>query len=113
MAENLISHIYKATELVSVNPHIKIIPDKIEPMQKYPNPFNPTTTISWQSPAGSWQTIKVFDLLGNEVATLVNEYKFAGSYKVEFNTNNLSSGLYIYQLKTDLGSISKKMLLIK
>jgi len=111
--ENLISHIYKATELVSVNPDIKIIPDKIELMQNYPNPFNPTTTISWQSPAGSWQTIKVFDLLGNEVATLVNEYKFAGSYKVEFNTNNLSSGLYIYQLKTDLGSISKKMLLIK
>ena len=53
-------------------------------LQNYPNPFNPSTKISWQSPVGSWQTLKVYDILGNEVATLVNEYRNAGSYEVEF-----------------------------
>ncbi len=55
--------------------------------QNYPNPFNPSTKISWQSPVGSWQTLKVYDVLGNEVATLVNEYRNAGSYEVEFNAS--------------------------
>ncbi len=67
--------------------------------QNYPNPFNPSTKISWQSPIGSWQTIKVYDILGNEVATLVNEYRDAGSYYVEFDAGDLASGVYYYQLK--------------
>ena len=53
----------------------------------YPNPFNPSTLISWQSPVGSWQTLKVYDVLGNEVATLVDEYKPAGTYEVEFSVH--------------------------
>ncbi len=53
--------------------------------QNYPNPFNPSTKISWQSPVSSWQTLKVYDILGNEVATLVNEYRNAGNYEIEFN----------------------------
>ncbi|QQS38331.1 MAG: T9SS type A sorting domain-containing protein [Ignavibacteriales bacterium] len=89
--------------------------------QNYPNPFNPSTKISWQSPVGSWQTLKVYDVLGNEVATLVNEYKTAGSYEVEFDASILSSGVYYYQLKAgDPSSNSgqsfiqtRKMILIK
>jgi len=91
--------------------------------QNYPNPFNPSTIISWQSAVGSWQTLKIFDLLGNEIVTLINEFKPAGTYEVEFsaivgsafdgNAYNLPSGIYFYQLKS--GSIveTKKMILLK
>ena len=67
--------------------------------QNYPNPFNPSTVISWQSPVGSWQTLKVFDVLGNEIATLVDEYKPAGRYEVEFYAAALPSGVYFYRIK--------------
>src|SRR3989339_163731 len=68
--------------------------------QNYPNPFNPSTKISWQSPVSSWQTLKVYDVLGNEIATLVDEFKSAGSYEVEFSAKGgLASGFYFYQLK--------------
>jgi photosystem II stability/assembly factor-like uncharacterized protein len=86
--------------------------------QNYPNPFNPSTKISWQSPVGSWQTLKIYDVLGNEVATLVDEYKPAGKYEVEFNSYsgegwNLASGIYFYQLKTRSFIETKKMILFK
>jgi len=79
------------------------IPTEFFLMQNYPNPFNPSTKISWQSPIGSWQTLKIYDVLGNEVATLVDEYKPAGSYEVDFNVTQvsrpkISSGIYFYQL---------------
>ncbi len=79
----------------------------------YPNPFNPSTKISWQSPAGSWQSLKVYDVLGNEVATLVDEYKAAGTYEVEFDAGKLSSGVYYYSLQAGGKSISRKMTLLK
>ncbi len=82
----------------------------------YPNPFNPSTTISWQSPVSSRQTIKVYDILGNEVATLVDEYREAGSYEVEFgseHTRNLSSGIYFYRLTAGGYTEVKKMILNK
>ena len=81
--------------------------------QNYPNPFNPSTRISWQSPESGWQTLKVFDVLGNEVATLVNEYKTAGSYEVEFNASSMPSGLYFYRIKAGSFVETKKMLLLK
>ena len=85
--------------------------------QNYPNPFNPSTTISWQSPVSSWQTLKVYDVLGNEVSTLVDEYKPAGSYEVEFQSNvgslQLASGVYYYQLKVGEFFQAKKMVLIR
>ncbi len=86
--------------------------------QNYPNPFNPSTKISWQSPVSSHQTLKVFDALGNEVATLVDEYKPAGKYEVEFNVAQVSglepaSGVYFYQLKAGEFTSSKKMIMIK
>ena len=86
--------------------------------QNYPNPFNPSTTISWQSPVDSWQTLRIYDLLGRVVATLVDEYKPAGSYEVEFNSHsdegqNLSSGVYFYQLKAGEFQQTRKMILLR
>ena len=101
-------------------------PSTFSLFQNYPNPFNPSTRISWQSPVGSWQTLKIYDVLGNEVATLVNEYKPAGEYEVEFSGQsdegqNLSSGVYFYQLRiigpemnSGQGFVkTKKMLLLR
>jgi hypothetical protein len=81
--------------------------------QNYPNPFNPATKIIWQSPVDGRQTLKVYDVLGNEVATLKDEYKPAGVYEVVFDARQLSSGIYFYVLTTDGFVQSKKMLLLK
>lgn len=81
--------------------------------QNYPNPFNPTTTISWQSPVSSHLTLKVYDLPGREVATLVDEYKPAGQYEVAFNAIGLSSGIYLYKLTAGEFVQTKKLLLLK
>jgi photosystem II stability/assembly factor-like uncharacterized protein len=83
--------------------------------QNHPNPFNPSTKISWQAPVGGWQTLKVYDILGNEVATLVDEYRNAGSYNAQFTINNvqLSSGVYFYQLRVGNYLETKKMVLLK
>ncbi|GIV45645.1 MAG: hypothetical protein KatS3mg036_0463 [Ignavibacterium sp.] len=85
--------------------------------QNYPNPFNPTTKIVWQSPVSGWQTLKVYDVLGNEVTTLVNEYRDAGRNEVEFHSaignRRLASGVYYYQLKIGQFIQTKKMMLIK
>ncbi len=87
--------------------------------QNYPNPFNPNTIISWQSSVSGWQTLKVYDILGREIATLVDEYKEAGNYEIIFspeamgNTVSLPSGIYFYSLRAgDFYSI-KKMSFIK
>lgn len=81
--------------------------------QNYPNPFNPTTKISWRSPVGSMQALKIFDVLGNEVATLVNEWKEAGYHEIEFDASNLASGIYYYQLLSDNFIQSRKMILLR
>ena len=81
-------------------------PAKFSLEQNFPNPFNPVTTIKYSIPnvtlsgvEGSRVQLKIFDVLGNEVAILVDEYKPAGKYEIEFNANKLSSGVYYYQLK--------------
>ncbi len=85
--------------------------------QNYPNPFNPSTKISWQSPVGSWQVLKVFDVLGREVATLVDDYKQAGYHKIEFNLassiQHPASGIYFYQLRAGEYTETKKMILLR
>jgi len=81
--------------------------------QNYPNPFNPGTKISWQSLVGSWQTLKIYDVLGNVVATLVDEYKPAGKYEIEWDAGKYPSGVYFYQLNTGEFVNTKKMILIK
>jgi hypothetical protein len=80
--------------------------------QNYPNPFNPTTTIKFSIPKQSYVTLKVYDILGREVATLINEEKLAGNYEVKFN-KQLSSGIYFYQLKAGNFTATKKLLLLK
>ena len=86
--------------------------------QNYPNPFNPSTKISFVIGRSSFVTVKIFDLLGNEVAILVNEEKSPGNYEVEFNSHfgevrNLVSGVYICQLETASAIQSKKMILLR
>ena len=81
--------------------------------QNYPNPFNPDTKISYQISELSFVSLKVYDVLGNELATLVNEEKSAGNYEVNFNGSKLASGIYIYQLKTINYTETKKMILQK
>ncbi len=81
--------------------------------QNYPNPFNPTTIISYQIPYESKVVLKVFNILGDEVATLVNENKAAGNYNVSFNASNLSSGVYFYQIKAGSFVDTKKLVLLK
>ncbi|MBI5661132.1 MAG: T9SS type A sorting domain-containing protein [Ignavibacterium album] len=99
--------------IISGNEDNNVKPDDFELEQNYPNPFNPSTKISWQSPVGSWQTLKVFDILGNEVATLVNEYKEPGRYEVEFDASDLASGVYIYRLQADGYLNTRKMILLR
>ena len=89
------------------------IPDKFELTQNYPNPFNPSTKISWQSPISSHQTLKIYDMLGNEVVTLVDEFREAGRYETTFDASTLSSGIYFYRLQAGPFVETKKMILIK
>ncbi|MFZ2866152.1 MAG: T9SS type A sorting domain-containing protein, partial [Ignavibacteriaceae bacterium] len=98
--------------VVSVDDGINQI-NSFELSQNYPNPFNPTTRISYSLSERSNVTLKVYDVLGNEVATLVNTTKSAGNHVVTFGGENLASGLYIYTLKAGNFISSKKMVLIK
>jgi hypothetical protein len=84
-----------------------------ELQQNYPNPFNPITKIKYQIPELSFVTIKVYDVLGSEVESLVNGEKPAGGYEVEFNATNLPSGIYFYKLKAGNFIQVKKMILLK
>jgi len=81
--------------------------------QNYPNPFNPSTKISFAMPKSGFVSLKIYDILGKEVRTLVNEDKPAGEYLVDFNASGLQSGVYFYKLETDGFSQTMKMLLIK
>jgi len=87
--------------------------NKFSLSQNYPNPFNPTTSLQYAIGSQQFVTLKVYDLLGREIATLVNEEKPAGDYEVEFNAANLPSGIYFYQLKAGQFSETKKMILLK
>ncbi|MEO8399177.1 MAG: T9SS type A sorting domain-containing protein [Ignavibacteriaceae bacterium] len=81
--------------------------------QNYPNPFNPTTKIEYSIPKTSFVKLKVYDILGKEVITLVNEEKSIGNYSIEFNGNNLSSGIYFYKIQAGNYSSVKKIILLK
>jgi hypothetical protein len=89
------------------------VPARYELSQNYPNPFNPSTTIRYAIPAAGLTTMKVFNILGQEVATLVNEVQAAGAYTVRFNANAFSSGVYFFQIQSGSFNSVKKMMLLK
>jgi hypothetical protein len=87
--------------------------DNYDLFTNYPNPFNPTTTIRYQIPKAGQVTLKIYGILGNEVATLVNESKEQGAYNITFDASKLVSGIYIYQIKCNEFTSSKKMMVLK
>ncbi len=89
------------------------LPREVRLYQNYPNPFNPTTAISYELSANSYVTLKVYDVLGREVATLVNAVQKIGSYEVLFEGSRLASGVYFYRLMAEGNVITKKMVLVK
>ncbi|MBK6773612.1 MAG: T9SS type A sorting domain-containing protein [Ignavibacteria bacterium] len=99
------------TEVSTVN---SLVPSEYTLEQNYPNPFNPTTTINFSIPKSSIVSLKVYDALGKEVATLVNEFKNAGNYSADFTaTSNLTSGIYFYTLTSENFTSTKKLMLVK
>jgi hypothetical protein len=110
---------YNTTLVTGVNEVNHIIPSEFSLSQNFPNPFNPTTSIQYQVPSSSRVTLKVYDILGNEVANLVNAQKPAGKYKVEFDATNLASGVYFYRMQVNpvsgVGGFTqtKKMVVLK
>ncbi|MBK8552939.1 MAG: T9SS type A sorting domain-containing protein [Ignavibacteria bacterium] len=89
------------------------IPTKYDLSQNYPNPFNPSTSIAYQIPFDGQVSLKIFDMSGKEVASLVNEVKTAGYYTYNFNASNLSSGVYFYTISANNFTATKKMMLMK
>lgn len=90
----------------------EIVPDKLSISQNFPNPFNPETTIIFGLPQQDHITLKVFDILGREVRTLLDEVKDEGTYRIRFNSLGLASGIYIYRINSNNNSISRKMIIL-
>ncbi|MBU1679960.1 MAG: T9SS type A sorting domain-containing protein [Bacteroidetes bacterium] len=115
------TRIYSSKMLVDENGNIvggienydSNIPIKYYLSQNYPNPFNPATTIKYSVPTEAHVTLKIYDILGRDIATLINEQKRPGAYEVNFNASNLPSGVYFYRIETTNFSQIKKLILIK
>ena len=90
-----------------------MLPKNQQLFQNFPNPFNPATKIIYKIPEKSFVTIKVYDVLGNEITSLVNEEKSAGEYTINFNGAELPSGIYFYRLQAGSFIETKKMVLMK
>lgn len=100
--------------LTGIDPNINLqTPKEYKLEQNFPNPFNPTTSINYSIPKSGLVTLKVYNVYGQEVATLVNENKNNGTYSVDFNASNLSSGVYYYELTSGNFVQTKRMMLIK
>jgi Secretion system C-terminal sorting domain len=111
VVENYLSDKYDI--ILGVDDQSNEIPSQFTLEQNYPNPFNPLTTIKFQVPNSSFVNLKVYDVLGNEVATLVNEEKATGSYEVNFDAKGLSSGIYFYRINAGSFVETKKMIVLK
>lgn len=124
--ENLLivnDYIYSSTEhsiyrrLLSESTGINFIsseiPSNYSLFQNYPNPFNPSTNIKYQISKNSFVILKVYDLLGREISTLVNELQKAGVYEIQFSNSGLTSGIYFYRMQAGNYSETKKMVYIK
>ena len=89
------------------------LPTQFKLNQNYPNPFNPTTKIVYHIPENADVTIKVYDMLGKEITTLVEEYGEAGRYEVEFDATGLPSGMYLYRIQAGNFTDTKMMILLR
>lgn len=105
--------ISKSDGLVGVTPISTQIPNSFSLSQNYPNPFNPTTTIRYAIPQAANVTVKIYDMLGNEVMTVVNEHQNAGTYAGSVDASNIASGVYFYTIKAGSFTDTKKMMLVK
>ncbi|MEI7483100.1 MAG: T9SS type A sorting domain-containing protein [Ignavibacteriota bacterium] len=105
--------IFFINPIVGANGNSNNIPDKYILYQNYPNPFNPVTKINYNIPKNGFVSLRVYDMLGREIRTLVNEEKPAGSYSVDFNATEFSTGVYFYKLESKEFTDVKRMLLIK
>jgi hypothetical protein len=101
------------TEIIGIQNISSEIPSSFSLSQNYPNPFNPTTNIEFAIAKSGFVSLKVYDILGKEASTLVNNSLAAGKYKVDFNASNLTSGIYFYKLSSEGFSDVKRMVLIK
>jgi hypothetical protein len=110
-------------EVIGINPISTIVPDRFNLYQNYPNPFNPVTKIRFEIPAtlsfphapsgNPYISLKIYDILGKEIQTLVNEQLQPGTYEIKFDGGNLTSGIYFYQLKSEYFTETKKLVLLK
>ncbi len=103
----------KVDGIVNVNQEDDNVPDRYFLSQNYPNPFNPETIINWHVPVAGHTSLKVYDILGNTIATLVNEFQSAGKYEVKFDGSSFSTGIYFYRLETNSFVETRKMVLMK
>ena len=110
---DLESESFAKTNIKEINYKDLLVVKEYVLVQNYPNPFNPTTTINYQIPKDGFVTLKIYDVLGREVAVLVNENKSTGRYNINFNAGNLASGAYLYQLKVNDFVSTKKLVLLK
>jgi len=101
---------FKYSKIAQVN---YSVPNEYSLLQNYPNPFNPSTTISYTLPESATVTIKIYDILGNEISTIVNEFKPAGNYSFHFDASNLKSGIYLYKMESGKYTAAKKFVLLK
>ncbi len=108
-----IQHWYDNDFVTDVEENNILLPTEFSLSQNYPNPFNPSTTIQYAISSKQLVQLKVYDILGSEVATLVNKEQSAGSYKIDFNASQLSSGVYFYRLSAGSYIQTKKMILVK
>ena len=102
---------------MNIDPPVSL-PDQVKLDQNYPNPFNPITTISYQIPKGEFVEVEVFNMKGNKIATLVNEFQNPGIKSYQWNAtndygNSVSAGVYIYTIRAGNYHQSKKMILLK
>ena len=112
-ADKTLMNISRPGMLVGIEPYTSEVPNTYSLQQNFPNPFNPSTNIKFALPVDEYVTLKVYDMLGNEVKTLVEGVHKAGSYNMYFEGTNLASGIYFYTLKTGSFSETKKMMLVK
>ena len=101
------------TSIDENNNSVRKAPSYFNLYQNYPNPFNPITTIEFAINTPQFVSLKIYDVLGNEITTLVNDYKLAGLHRIDFNAGEYSSGVYFYKLNLGTTSVSKKMILLK